>query len=255
MSFDRAADFYDATRSLPPDVHDRLTSILATELTPRGRCLEIGVGTGRIALPLVAEGVDLVGLDIAPKMLRRLVDNAGGRRPFPLCVADITALPFADQRFGAVFASHVLHLVVDWRATVDEAVRVLRPGAVLLVDFGGGPSAPWGEPTNAVMRAHGVVRVRPGVSFPEPVAEHLSGRAVARPLPPLTMTVERTLGQDLAEWQRQLHSWTWSASPDQMATACDAVRRWAADNGWPLDRPVELERTIQWWAFDITDPH
>ncbi|HXQ75926.1 MAG TPA: class I SAM-dependent methyltransferase [Acidimicrobiales bacterium] len=254
MSFDRAADFYDATRALPPDVHARLTAILAAELTPRGRCLEIGVGTGRIALPLVAEGVDLVGLDIAPLMLRRLVDNAGGRRPLPLCVADVTALPFADRRFDAVVASHVLHLVVDWRATVDEAVRVVGPGGVLLVDFGGGPSAPWGEPADAVMRSHVVVRVRPGVSSPEPVADHLSGRAVARPLPPLTMTVERTLGQDLADWEGQRHSWTWSANPAQIAAGCDGVRRWAADDGWPLDRRVELERTIQWWAFDLVDP-
>jgi hypothetical protein len=31
------------------------------------------------------------------------------------------------------------------------------------------------------------------------------------------------------------------------------VRQWASDNGWPLDRRVVLERTIQWWAFDIAD--
>ena len=29
------------------------------------------------------------------------------------------------------------------------------------------------------------------------------------------------------------------------------VRRWASDNDWPLDRRVEMERTIQWWAFDL----
>jgi SAM-dependent methyltransferase len=251
MSFDRAADYYDATRALPSDVHARLTSMLVTELAWRGTCLEIGVGTGRIALPLMAEGVPLVGIDIAPKMLQRLVDNAGGRRPFPLCVADVAALPFAPGAFGAVLASHVLHLVTDWRALVDEAVRVLAPGAVLLVDFGGAPAAPWHEPTGAVLQEIGIVRLRPGLSVPGPLVHHLEGRARARALAPLTMIVDRTLAQDLDDWAAQRHAWTWTLSSAQITAAVARVRQWASDTRWPLDRSVALERTIQWWAFDI----
>jgi ubiquinone/menaquinone biosynthesis C-methylase UbiE len=251
MSFDRAADFYDATRALPSEVHTRLTAVLAAEVAGRGPCLEIGVGTGRIALPLVAEGVVLVGVDIAPMMLRRLAHNAGGHPPFPLCVADVTALPFSGGRYGAVLASHVLHLLVGWGAAVDEAVRVLRPGGVFLVDFGGAPAAPWHEATEAVLKENGVTRRRPGTSDPAEVARHLTGRARCRPLEPLTMTVERTLAQDLADWEGQRHSWTWSLGPEQIAAAALGVRRWASENGWPLDRRVELLRTIQWWAFDV----
>lgn len=254
MSFDRAAAYYDATRGLPPDVHARLTAMLVSELASRGPCLEMGVGTGRIALPLAAEGVPLVGVDIAPKMLQRLVDNAGGHRPFPLAVADVTALPFGDDRFGAVLASHLLHLIPDWKATVDEAVRVLQPGAVLLVDFGSGPPAPWHDATSRVRREHGMVLVRPGMSDPRPVEEHLRGRALGRPLSPLTMTAPRTLAQDLADWEGRRHSWTWTASAEQITSAIAAATRWAADTGWPLDRRVELERTIQWWAFDLVTP-
>jgi SAM-dependent methyltransferase len=254
MSFDRAADFYDATRALPAEVHARLTAMLVAELGPRGAALEIGVGTGRIALPLVAEGVVLMGVDIAPKMLQRLIDNAGGRRPFPVAVADVTALPFGPGRFGAVVASHVLHLIPDWRATVDEAVRILRPGGVLLVDFGVGPPAPWHAVAQRALQGHGVVLERPGMRDPRPVQQHLEGRARARALAPLTMTVARTLAEDLAAWEQRLNSWTWSSSPAQIAAAVEEVRRWAAGDGWPLDRRVELERTIQWWAFDLVDP-
>jgi SAM-dependent methyltransferase len=168
-------------------------------------------------------------------------------------VADVTALPLAAGRFGAALASHVLHLIGDWRAAVDEVVRVLDPGGVFLVDFGGHPRAPWGRAAEAVLREHGVVRVRPGMSVPGPVGEHLSDRSRARPLAPLTMWVSRTLAQDLSEWEGQIHSWTWSAEPAQMAAACAGIRRWASENGWPLDREVGLERTIQWWAFDVGD--
>ena len=68
------------------------------------------------------------------------------------------------------------------------------------------------------------------------------------------MTVERTLGQDLADWEQRVNAWTWSSSPGQMPPPDAVMRRWATDNGWPLDRRVELERTIQWRAFDVVSP-
>jgi SAM-dependent methyltransferase len=251
MSFDRAAAFYDATRGLPADVQARLTALLTAELASVETCLEIGVGTGRIALPLAAEGVSLIGVDIAPKMLQRLVDNAGGEQPFPLVVADVTELPFPDDRFGACLASHLLHLIPDWPACVDEAVRVLQPGAVLLVDFGRNPPAPWHSTTSAILRKNDVVLPRPGMTDPGPVADFLGARAVGRPLAPLSMTVDRTLAQDLADWEGRIHSWAWSATDEQIGSALEEARTWASDTGWPLDRKVELHRTIQWWAFDL----
>ena len=52
VSFDRAASFYDATRALTPEAMAAVQALLRSELQGRGRCLEIGVGTGRMALPL-----------------------------------------------------------------------------------------------------------------------------------------------------------------------------------------------------------
>jgi ubiquinone/menaquinone biosynthesis C-methylase UbiE len=252
-SFDRAASFYDATRGLPDDVRDAVAETLAAELKDRGTCLEIGVGTGRIALPLHERGARLVGADIAPAMLERLVSNAGGEQPFPLLLADATHLPVVDGSVGAVLASHVLHLLPNWERAVDEAVRVLRPGGALLVDFGGGVAAPWSEPTEQVMNRLGVSTVRPGTQHPDDVAKYLGDRAQIRTLRPVAMTVERTLGQDVDEWQRQVHAWTWRYSAEQMYEVCIEVRAWAAAAGWPLDRPVELERTIQCWVFQMRD--
>ncbi|MGH9079702.1 MAG: class I SAM-dependent methyltransferase [Acidimicrobiales bacterium] len=249
-SFDRAASFYDTTRSLPGEAGGRITDLLAAELAGRGICLEIGVGTGRIALPLGRRGVPLIGTDIAAAMLGRLVQNAGNRLPFPLLHADTTLLPLDDDSVAAVMASHVLHLIPDWRAAVDEAMRVLQPGGVLLVDFGGRPRAPWHKWSQTVFRGHGIIRIRPGVSKPEGVSEHLGERARTRRLPPLTMVVRRSLGQDIDEWERQIHSWTWPYTAAEIRAACMDVRAHALDIGWPLDEKVDIDRTIQWWAFD-----
>lgn len=250
ISFDRAADFYDATRGLPPDVRDTLTGVLARELTGRAPCLEIGVGTGRIALGLHGRGIGLVGADVAPAMLRRLIANAGGRMPFPLLLADATRLPFRDASCGAVLASHVLHLIASWEETVEEVMRVLRPQGMLLVDFGGGTPAPWSGPAADAMRRQGVKKVRPGVTSPDRLARFLERRAELRRLEGLELTERTTLAHELDEWEHQIHAWTWPYSAGQMKAASDEVRRWAAREGWPLDREVDLARVIQWWAFE-----
>lgn len=60
VRFDRAAEYYDRTRALPGDVAERQRDLLHRELRGRGTVLEVGVGTGRVAVTL---DVDVVGLD------------------------------------------------------------------------------------------------------------------------------------------------------------------------------------------------
>ncbi|HEV2415610.1 MAG TPA: class I SAM-dependent methyltransferase, partial [Candidatus Dormibacteraeota bacterium] len=126
VSFDRAADYYDQTRSLPDDLMQRLVPMLVAELPRDGRCLEIGVGTGRIALPLIESGINVVGVDISAEMLRRYVEKAPAN--IEVALADATRLPFADRTFTSAIASHVLHLIPGWVTALDELVRVVAPG-------------------------------------------------------------------------------------------------------------------------------
>src|SRR5712664_837867 len=90
VNFDRAAGFYDQSRRQSPSVDAETAALLCQELAGRGRCLEIGVGTGRIGLPLHNAGIEMAGVDISPLMVQRLVEKAGGRPPFPLALADAT---------------------------------------------------------------------------------------------------------------------------------------------------------------------
>jgi ubiquinone/menaquinone biosynthesis C-methylase UbiE len=254
VSFDRAAGYYDATRRLPGDVREAITELLMAELAGRGRCLEIGVGTGRVSLPLQRRGVDLVGADVSPAMLGRLLENAGGRRPFPVVVADTTRLPLMGSSLGAVLASHVLHLVSNWTDAVEEAIRVLTPEGVLIVDFGGATPMPWSDAADERLRRHGVYRKRPGVTDPDDVARYLADRMRVRRLDAVTMTVRRSLRRDLDDWERQIFAWTWPYTAEQMRAACGDVRQWASNEGWPLDERFERERVIQWWAFERRAP-
>ena len=101
IAFDRAASFYDHTRQLSMESAARILEQLTAEIEGRGPCLEIGVGTGRIAMPLAEAGIPLVGVDLSRPMLERLVEKAGGHAPLPVAVADATRLPFRDDAFGA----------------------------------------------------------------------------------------------------------------------------------------------------------
>ena len=64
------ADVYDAWYSDVSDVDATVARVRA--LSRDGRVLELGVGTGRLALPMAITGVDIVGIDASDEMLDAL---------------------------------------------------------------------------------------------------------------------------------------------------------------------------------------
>ncbi|MFI5272920.1 MAG: class I SAM-dependent methyltransferase [Ktedonobacterales bacterium] len=144
VSFDAIAGRYDATRTYPPAVAARIAAglLAAGDVAPGGHVLELGIGTGRIALPLLAAGVNVTGVDIASRMVERLhAKYVEQRTRLPALpwgalrveLADMTALPFDDGSFDATVGVHILHLVPGWRTALSEALRVVRPGGAFLL--------------------------------------------------------------------------------------------------------------------------
>lgn len=136
FSFDaRVAVQYDELRGHPPAVSRAIGSAVAREAVPGSRLLELGVGTGRIALPVAGAGCEVVGIDLSAEMLAglapRLRRHAGAA--VALVRGDIAALPFRARAFDGVMATHVLHLVPDWKAVLGGLARVLRPGGLILL--------------------------------------------------------------------------------------------------------------------------
>lgn len=131
--FDRAAGFYDATRGFPPGVERDVAALLADAggLGPESRVLEVGIGTGRIALPLAAHVGHVVGVDLSAPMLRQLLERRGTAH-VGVARADAARLPFATASFDAAVGVHVFHLIPAWREALAEIARVLRPGGALL---------------------------------------------------------------------------------------------------------------------------
>jgi SAM-dependent methyltransferase len=253
VPFDRAVEYYDRTRGLSEEVTQLTSALLARELRGRGFCLEVGVGTGLVALPLAAAGLPMVGLDLSGPMLGKLVEKAGGRAPFPLVRGDATRLPFADDHFGGAVVRHVLHLVPEWRNVIAELVRVVEAGGIVLLSRGDIPPA-WREATDLFRGLVGEPSFARGLEAWDPgtVDRAFEGYgARARSLPPIAERVPQSLGSFLDQMADGLHSWTWEVDEPTRRSAAGEVKAWALERFGTLDPPEARDVAIEWRAYDL----
>jgi ubiquinone/menaquinone biosynthesis C-methylase UbiE len=253
IAFDQAAEYYDRTRQLAPETQAAVIALLARELGGRpGRCLEIGIGTGRMALDLHAAGVPMAGVDLARPMLDQLVRKAGGTLPFPLAVADATALPFAADAFTSAMICQVLHLVPNWRTAVEELVRVVRPGGLILADIGG-DGAGMGREINRYFFAQTRLQtsVRLGLTdfaqLEQVLADH---RYRPRPLQPIVRRIQPRVGQIIQSLEDGIQSRCWTLDDSERRVAAAATREWALERWGSLDATEQVEVAIVWRAYD-----
>jgi SAM-dependent methyltransferase len=254
VPFDRAVEYYDRTRGLSEEASREMTALLVEELQGRGRCLEVGVGTGLVSLPLAAGGLPMVGLDLSAPMLAKLVEKAGGRPPFPLVRADATRLSFADDAFGSALVRHVLHLVSDWERVVAELARIVRSGGTVLVATGDIPEA-WREVAYRFVEIAGRSSLAKGLDIGRELGRlddafrELGG--VPRTLPPIADQVRQSLGEFLDQMAEGLHSWTWEVEDAERRRMVDEVRSWALERFGALDPPGARDVAIEWRAYDL----
>lgn len=243
ISFDPVADRYDDTRGYPASVAGQIAAGLMRvgPVAAGDALLEIGIGTGRIALPLLREGVNVTGVDISPLMVERLRTNlarqhaAEPERPWgalTLEMADMTALPFADGRFDAVVAVHVLHLVPQWHAALDEVLRVIRPGGPLLI----GQDVHGGSSPNAVLQDHwreivtrlGHAPVTVGASGFSAIVDELRRRGLNVTIETLTTWEVRQSPRSALEYiAGRTWSRTWAVPDDIFAESIRQLTAWA----------------------------
>jgi ubiquinone/menaquinone biosynthesis C-methylase UbiE len=99
----------------------------------QGETLEIGIGNGR-TLPFYPRHVHLSGIELSPVSLEIAARRA---RELGLDASlregDAAALPYPDDHFDTVVFCFALCTIPNDRAAIGEAVRVLRPGGLLLV--------------------------------------------------------------------------------------------------------------------------
>jgi len=133
VNFDRAAEYYDRTRGFPDGVAPQVGAFITETigLTQDSHLLEVGIGTGRIALPLAPHVGSITGFDISWQMMSKLRAKQNGE-PIRLGAADAHFMPFVTGEFDAAYLTHVLHLVADPVRVAREISRVVKQDGVFI---------------------------------------------------------------------------------------------------------------------------
>ncbi len=151
-----------------------------SELAAGGPVLELGVGTGRLALPLAERGPAVTGIDSSPAMLAALAAKPGGDRVRTI-LGDMADPPTGDDRFAVVVIAYntLFNLVDDGaqaRCFESAAARLTTSGCFVVETFVPDPDA---GPTDAVaLKQVTADRVVLSVSRSDPARQEVLGQYV-----------------------------------------------------------------------------
>jgi SAM-dependent methyltransferase len=136
-AYDSIAELYDPwSRSVTEDV----PFYIAEAHAAGGPIVELGVGTGRIAIPVAASGIDVIGVDSSPGMLevcRRQAELAGVADRIDLRLGDLSSPPVTERvRLVTCPFRAYLHLPDEEArvAALRAARELLEPGGKLIFD-------------------------------------------------------------------------------------------------------------------------
>jgi len=115
--------------------YSRLERVIEDLQIPRGaKVLEVGAGTGT-SFPAYPAHCRITGIDLAPDMLTRARQKIAENRWRHIRVLEMNALAldFPDDTFDYVMAFHVVTVVPDPVAMINEAKRVCKPGGKIVI--------------------------------------------------------------------------------------------------------------------------
>lgn len=157
-----SAAFYDLITGLDPSLDGDID--LYAGLAPAGgKVLELGAGTGRVALALAERGFNVLGLDLAPAMLAQAEAKRAAASPqvaarLRFVRGDMTALNLTETFDAAIcpfFGLAHLPAGTAWRNVFAGLSRVLAPGGLAAFHLPGAEqlaAAPKPQPDRAVLQ-------------------------------------------------------------------------------------------------------
>ncbi len=220
---DAFADVYDDWYQGISDVDT--TARTLSELAAGGRVLELGVGTGRLAIPLAATGVEVHGLDTSELMLQRLAAKPGAATVQVHLGDMVDGLPAGP--FTLVFVAYntffnLLSQVRQQACFEQVANRLSDGGAFVIEAFVPDPGH---DPISSIaVRSVTADRVVLSVSTADPAGQRAEGQYV---------DITEAGGVRLRPWSIR---WATTAQLDEMASAAGftLVDRWGSFDKAPF---------------------
>jgi SAM-dependent methyltransferase len=230
---DGFADVYDDWYADITDV-DVSTAALAG-LAAGGRVLELGVGTGRLAIPLAVTGVEVHGLDTSTAMLERMAAKPGGERVHTHVGDMVDGLP--DGPFALIFVAYntffSLLTAERQQACFHAVARRLGPNGRFAVEAFV-PAAGDERTSSVTVRQVAADRVVLSVNTSDPDRQLAEGQYV---------DITEEGGVRLRPWSIR---WASPGQMDEMATLAGLtlVHRWAGFDRAPFSDDSERHVSI-----------
>ncbi len=225
---DRIAGVYD---EMYDDLDDagEIAGVLA-EHAGGGRALELAIGTGRIALPLTARGVEVHGVDASEAMVARLRSKPGGDS-IPVTIGDFGEVP-VEGPFSLVYlvfnTLFALESQEEQVACFANVARVLEPGGCFVVEGFFPDVARFDRGQRVHATRVQVDRVTLDVSVHDPVAQTV-------------LTQHVVLAQDRTSLYPVSLRYVWPSEMDLMARLAGLLLRdrWSGWKREPFTAPAQ----------------
>lgn len=130
--WDGIAEKYAAQPVADPDAFERKIAHTRALIPPDGTVLEVGCGTGSLALRLAPSAGRIVGVDCSPEMVRIARGKAGSADHVQFVEGTVDDAPAAPGSVDLFCAFSILHLVPDRAHFLERAFAVLKPGGHLV---------------------------------------------------------------------------------------------------------------------------
>jgi SAM-dependent methyltransferase len=191
-----------------------------TQLAAAGKVLELGIGTGRLAIPLVGRGIDVHGVDASEEMVAKLREKPGGDR-IPVVIGDFAKVDAGRGFSLVVLAVNTIFALPDQQAQVAcfaNAARHLAPRGRFVVEA-------W-VPDIGAFRHNRLVR--PRVMGGDRISIET---AELDPVEQMIRTTQAVLANGSVRLYPANHRYAWPAELDLMARLAGMrlEHRWA---GW-----------------------
>lgn len=195
------------------------------ELAADGKVLEFGIGTGRLAIPLVARGIEVHGVDASAEMVAKLREKPGGAG-IPTHIGDFANVDAGRDFSLVLLAVNTIFALPDQEAQVacfENAARHLAPGGMFVVEAWVPDIGAFRHNRLVRPRVMGADRISIETSELDPVAQ-------------MIRTTQAVLTNGSVRLYPANHRYAWPAELDLMAQLAGLRReqRWADWSGAPF---------------------